>query len=306
MKKTLLLTLCAVVSSVAAQATTLYTIGPDPSTFTPDRFTKINTGTQATTQMFSLANGTLGFNGGVAYDAGSNLFYTMSNDSQGNSQLESLSLAGPTFTGLLSPGTGFNGGLTFDGANHRLYAVENDVNGASTLFAMPPTLAGSASPVLSLGVGFTGGLAYDSLNGLLYAISNDGNGTSTLEQINTAGNGSVTPLAVILGSGFLGGLAFDPTSNLFYAIGSDNTGFSTLYSFNLASNHASALFGLGFGYINAGLAIAPDMNVGPPVPEPSALSFAVIGLAAVGIGSLRHRNRSSHTLRLLSEQQDRR
>jgi hypothetical protein len=264
----------------------LYTIGPDLGTFAPNVFTQINPANQSVSPLFNLGNGTIGINGGVAYSAASNLFYTISNDNNGMSSLESLSLAGPTFTFLFSPGIGYDGGLTYSTADNMLYAIDNDFNGASTLFRMPAAAGGSASLVMPLGTGFTGGLAYDALDSMFYAISNNNLGVSTLNRINTAGAGSVTPLGVTLGSGFLGGLAFDQTANLFYAIGNNNNGGSTLYSIDLGANQTTPVFSLGSGYVNAGLA-DPAGPVASQTPEPGTVALMAMGILCLAAGRWR-------------------
>jgi hypothetical protein len=154
----------------AATAGVLYTISPD-SSFLPRSFTALGAGDEAS--VFNLGDGSLAFNGGLAYRATDGRFYAVANDGSGNSALESFTPAGAgTLTLNMSLGMGFFSGLAFDSSNGDLYAVADDpISGDSSLdrISLGPS---SVTPVVDLGVGFeggglfTGGLTFNPANGL--------------------------------------------------------------------------------------------------------------------------------------------
>src|SRR5262249_43879618 len=164
--------LLAFLPAVAAEGATLYAIGSDPNTFVPDQFTLADPVARGVTSVATLGDGSLGFNGGLAFGPGG-LLYAIANDSFGASSLYqgqgngALSLVGSA-GGL---GFGFLGGLAFDPLDGLFYAAVNDPAGNSSLYSI--TAAGLPSALgQTLGTGFSG-IAFDSTNGLFYGIGND-------------------------------------------------------------------------------------------------------------------------------------
>jgi hypothetical protein len=269
----------ALAVSGPTSAALLYTIGPDAASV-PRNLATVDPG--GATPRFDLGDGSLGFNGGLAYDTANNRFYAIANDSLGNSSLVSFTLGGAgSVTTLASLGTGFIGGLAYNSADGYLYGISTDFMGNSSLYK----ISADGSTVTSLGVlgvGYQGGLTYNADDGKLYAISADMFGVqSQLDAIDITGAPSVSTVALGDGSvSFNGGIAYDPGADLFYAISNDSSAASTLDSFTFASASApTAIAALGFGYLNASLAFGPDFNGGGgSVPEPS--SFALL-LAAM-------------------------
>jgi hypothetical protein len=257
---------CVVLAAApACAASLLYSIGPDSTGSTPSGFYSVTTGGTAT-WLFDLGDGTLGFNGGLAYRAGTNVFYAIANDSAGNSSLVSFSASGAsTITTIASLGQGFLGGLAYNSANDSLYAISNDISGNSTLHQVG--LTGTASAVGSLGSGFYGGLTFNPANGLLYGFSADAWGTQReFQEINPATAAAAWQFELGDGSvSFNGGLAYSPGTDLFYVISNDAWG-STLQTLALSGTLA-AVSGIGGGFWN--VALAGPLDAGAPVPEPA-------------------------------------
>lgn len=264
----------------------LYSVGPD-SSGVPRDFTSI-TGTGVATPLFKLGDGSLGFNGGLAFDPAANLFYGIANDSFGNSSLVSFSLGGGgAFTNIGSLGQGFFSGLAYDTTADQFFAIATDSTGQSSLNSV--SSIGGVTPVGVLGTGFNGGLTFRPSDGLLYAFSADSSGvqrqfqainpaTAAAMLLFTAGDGSAT---------FNGGVAYDAASDRFFVIANDSMGVSTLESFTLAgSGTLTPISGIGGGYGNVALALAPE-----PVPEPS--TWLIIAPLVIGLVLRARRTRQS-------------
>jgi hypothetical protein len=231
----------------------------------------------------ALGDGSVAFNGGLAWSASDGKLYTIANDSTGASYLTSLDPAAPTaLSPLVSLGFGFQGGLASDGSG--LFALGTDADGNSALYGVSDS---GATLLGALGAGFGGGLTYDSVDHDFYAISADDSfEPRRLSRIDLSGGAPVVTTVFDLGDGslgFIGGLAFDATDDTFMTIGGDGVDPSSLYSFSLTDdgglNVVSALDG---GFYSAGLAfVSTDVVVPPPsIPEPpAALLLALAGAA---------------------------
>jgi len=239
----------------------LYSIGPDNSGV-PRSFNSISVPGNLATFLFNLGDGSLGFNGGLAFRPTDGLFYAIANDGAGASSLVSFSGQGGPITPLFSLGSGYVGGLTLDENDGFFYAISLDNIGFSTLDKID--IGGNtASPLFGLGFGFDGGLTFNPGAGLFYAISADGNGVPRL--VNSISLGGAVTSLFPLGDGslgFNGGLDFSPGENLFYVISNDGLGASTLDSFSLAGpNTLTPRLAIGGGFNNVGLTgveAAPD------------------------------------------------
>lgn len=263
----------------------LYTIGADDpgSLFpVPRALTPLSTaGTVGAGT--NLGDGSIGFNGGLAFRPGAtpvdDLLFTVGNDSSLASSLYSVGTDGAGLTPVLGLGSGFTGGLAWHGAEQAFYTIASDLFGASALYRIPT--AGGISGVDfvgDLGFGFIGGLTFNEDNGKLYAISTDLLGVPrVLSAITLGPTLSVDTVFTFAGSGFAvnGGLAYEASSDLFYAIRNDSGFNSTLGTFTLASAGAfDVIGGLGFGFGNRGLTLGPDVVI-TPVAEPSTLSMMI-------------------------------
>lgn len=96
----------------------LYAISYDQATGTQRLFTAITLGgvNPVVDLLFPLGDGSLSFNGGLAYDTDSDLFYSIGNDANAMSTLNSFSLLGVGVVNPVGPdfGRGFiNAGLAF-------------------------------------------------------------------------------------------------------------------------------------------------------------------------------------------------
>jgi hypothetical protein len=299
--------LVAIIAAIAvpmvAQAAALFTIGPDANPFFP--VPRVLNQLPATSPvsaapLATLGDGTVGFNGGLAYNSGNSLLYAIGNDSFGNSALYSMTTLGGGLTSVGGLGQGFNGGLAYDSASGDFYAIANDFFANSTLYKVTP--AGVATPLGMVGFGFYGGLTYDADDGKLYAIAGDLFGvmrsvvaidisTVAANPLFNLGDGSI---------GFNGGLAYDDVADLFYAIGNDFSATSSLFSFALGGGAASlAPIGspFGQGFLNIGLALAPEVTPPPPptVPEPPAVALIMLGaLLALAANRFRLRRPRTH------------
>ncbi|MBV8037123.1 hypothetical protein [Roseateles sp.] len=254
---------------------TLVSIGPDAG-FVPRSLTSLS----SPVPMATLGNGSLAFNGGLVFDAASSRLFGIANDSFGNSQLYSFTVAGAALTALGSGlGQGFYGGLAQDPSTGHLYAVADDMFGGATLYAI--SSAGAATALGAIGNGYFGGPAW--AGDTLYAIAGDALGvqrsvyaidpaTVTASLLFSLGDGSL---------GFNGGLAYDDMADLFYTIGNDAFGNSALYAFTAGGAGADlAALGAPFGqgFVNAGLAIVPGSDPPQSLPESPTLALALLAL----------------------------
>jgi hypothetical protein len=269
---------------------TLVSIGPDAG-FVGRSLSSLS----SPAPIASLGDGSLAFNGGLVFDAGSSRLFGIANDSTGNSQLYSFTAAGGGLTPLGSGlGQGFYGGLAENPVTGQLYAVADDVFGSATLYAI--SSAGTATALAAIGNGYYGGLAW--AEGKLYAMAGDALGV----QRDVYAIDLVTVTASLLFSlgddsvGFNGGLAYDGVADLFYTIGNDSLGNSALYSFTAggAGGDLTAIGApFGQGFVNAGLAIVPADQVPPTpsLPEPPTLALLALALGLARLGqTARSRN----------------
>lgn len=287
-------------ASTGALAGALFTVGPD-SSFAPRVLNQLPTVAPVTAApLSSLGDGSIGFNGGLAYNTSGSLLYSIGNDSLGNSTLYRFTTLGGSVTSIASIGTGFNGGLAYDTVSGSFYAIANDMFAASTLYQV--TAGGAATPlgVGPIGFGFYGGLTYNADDGMLYAIAGDSFGVMRSVVAIDIATAAATPL-FDLGDGsigFNGGLAYDDSIDLFYVIGNDFLANSTLFSFTLAADGAD-LAGLGGsfgqGFLNVGLALAPEVTP-PTVSEPPTAALVSL-LALLGLARRRWTSRRLDALR---------
>jgi hypothetical protein len=265
-----------------AVSAALVSVGPD-AFFQPRALTQLNTASPVlATPLAGLGDGSVGFNGGLAYNTVNGMLYTIGNDSFGGSALYRMSAAGSGLAAVgAGLGQGFFGGLAYHASSGGLFAIASDSAGLSALYAVD--LTGTASAVGSpLGFGFHGGMSFDAADGLLYAIAADAFGvprelmaidpvTGVASRVLGLGDGSL---------GFNGGLAYDSTADSFYAVGNDPFGNSSLFSFSLTGGTTpggdlAAIGGsFGQGFVNAGLALAPAGE--RQLPEPPALALVLL------------------------------
>lgn len=275
-----------IAGSPARASDTLYSIGADAfgvgRNLTP---------VQPAGAVTALGDGSVAFNGGLAYLPAAGKLYAIENDAFGQSSLTSL-VPAVSLTDLAVPvalGSGFYGGLAADTANATLYALASDPIGNSTLYSVGGT---GATALGAIGTGFYGGLTYDAADDSLYAIGSDDSFVQRrLFRINLAGG---TPTATVLfdlgdgGVAFNGGLTFDASSGNFLAIGSDSFANSSLYSFTLAGAASLGDLGsVGVGFMNAGLAFAPAGAPVTPVPEPHVGWLVALGLPPIWLATRR-------------------
>lgn len=273
-----------------AMAAPTYAFGPD-GLGAGRVFSTVAPGTA--TPLAALGDGSVAFNGGLAYSAGTSRFFAIGNDGFGSSSLVSFSAAAPGVFSLnqsLAVG-GFTGGLALNGST--LYAVSTDPSGASALYSMDLS-GGNLNLVGALSGALYTGLAYDPDDGHLYGIAADAFGVGrSLRRISLAGG--VTDDEVFqLGDGsaaFNGGLAYDDQSDLFQVIANDMLANSSLMAFDLSGAASLSALGASFGagYLNAGLALGPDGGGGggggggrlPEPPTPALLAaLALVWRAA--------------------------
>jgi hypothetical protein len=285
MHRFLFLTLLA----VHLPGASLFSVGPDGGSNASNGFTAISTTTGAGAPSTLDPTLTYGYNGGLTFANG--VFYTIANDSNGNSWLQNFTLGSTPSTPGTALGSGFLNGLTYDSADGKLYAVTIDnigVNGAPNPELDLVSTAGAVQAVslASLIVGSTdGGLTFDPITGLFYFLSDDGLGASrVLSSISL--NGTVTNIFT-LGDGtisFNGGLLYDPGSGGFYTIGNDGSGNSSLYAFNLngANTLNVVLSDFAVGFNNVGLT---------ETPEPSSAIMFSASLAAIAALKFKNKNR---------------
>jgi len=248
------------------------------------------------------------YNGGLAYDAGSDLLYATGawDASTGTSTLFSID----RFTGALAEvgpmGNGINltsGGLAVHPLTGVMYATGTNGFQSTGLFTVDKssgaaTLVGQAGgQCCSVPFGFNmNGLGFAS-NGTLYAngFSLSG-GDSSLYTLNLA-TGAATLVGVHgvnVGRDLkYSGLAFAADGTLL-SLGSFDAASGALFTINPATGAASSLtppgaYGSGpvhFG-VDGGLVFAP----GAPVPEPATGVLLAVGLAVFLAGKSRRRHR---------------
>jgi hypothetical protein len=260
----------------------LYSIGSDANGVGR----MLNEVTSSTTGV-GLGDGTVAFNGGLAYSATESQFYAIENDSFGQSYLTSFGLGMPgALSTPVSLGAGFLGGLALDTTSASLYAIGSDFLGNSTLYSVGSS---GATAVDAIGVGFFGGLTYDKADNSFYAIGADDSFVQRrVSRIDlSGGSATVTTLFDLgdAGTAFNGGLAYDAATSSFSVIGNDSFGNSALYSFTSAGAASlTSLQSIGVGFLNAGLVIAPaGAFIATPVPEPSTAALCIAGLIALAM-----------------------
>jgi hypothetical protein len=238
-------------------------ISGDPTNgFVPDQFSSVDKDQQTVTTVATLGDGSLAFNGGLAYGSGGTLF-AIANDFTGAGSLYTIQPDGTLALVGSAGGLGFGflGGLTYDTQNSTLYAAVTDNLGNTTL----DSISNSGTPTAlgqSIGTGYSG-LAFDSANNSFYGIGNDNSGQSTLYDF-TLGN---SPAAVsVLGFGF-GALTYDVADDLLFALDPVNNAGAQLYSVTPAGSESGPLFTLGDGFV----------ELAAPAPEPAS-AFEVGGI----------------------------
>jgi hypothetical protein len=300
----LLITAAAAVAlSFAAHASALFTIGPDDA-FSPRVLNQLpTTAPVSASPLATLGDGSIGFNGGLAYNTSNSMLYAVGNDSFGSSTLYSMTTLGGSLTPVAPLGVGFNGGLAYNSGNGNLYAIANDPVGASTLYEVTAAGVATALGTGPFGSGFYGGLTYDADDGNLYAIAGDLFGV--MRSVVSIDIASVAPTVLFdLGNGslgFNGGLAYDDAANRFYVLGNDFLANSTLSSFTAGgggSDLAPIGTSFGQGFLNIGLALAPEVTP-PTVSEPPTLSLIAL-IALLGLGTMRLNTRRAAGLRISS------
>ena len=289
----------AVALPFAAHANALFTIGPDANPVFPVPRVLNQLPTTApvgAAPLATLGAGSIGFNGGLAYNTSSALLYSIGNDSAGSSTLYSMTTLGGTLTSIAPLGTGFNGGLAYNSADANLYAIANDMFAASSLYEVTATGVATALGTDPLGIGFYGGLTFNPDDGKLYAIAGDSLGVMRIVVKIDIATVAATPL-FDLGDGslsFNGGLAYDDAANLFYVIGNDFLANSALFSFTLGGAGTDLTpigTSFGQGFLNIGLALAPEVTP-PTVSEPPTLSLVAL-IALLGLAGRRLNSRAA-------------
>jgi hypothetical protein len=265
--------------SPAHASITAYVISGDPNnSFVPDQLSSLDFSNQVVTNIATLGDGSLGFNGGFTTGP-SGVLYAIANDFSGASSLYSVQRNGTIALigaqgGL---GLGFLGGLTWDPAKSNFYAAALDPFGNTTLYSI--TTGGTATALVqTLPAGFSG-VAYDSANSLFYGIATDNTGLSTLYDFSP---GSSSTSLATLGFGF-GALSYDSINNVLWAVSPVNNAGSQLYRISPAGVESGPLMTLGDGYVEFASA----------VPEPASwieLTLGLTALLAVGLRRAHVRN----------------
>lgn len=291
---TITLAALSLLASAPAGAAMLYSLSAPGGSY--NNFNSIGTD-GAVSSLFALGDGSLSFNGGLAYRATDSTFFAIGNDFGGNSSLVSFTSTGAgTFTPLASLGTGFLGGLAFNSADQRFYALSSDFNGNSLLYSFADD--GVLSAPRPVGSGFYGSLTYNGVDGLLYATGPGAGGIqSGLYSIDPAGAGPANPI-LSLGDGFTdfgAGLAWDAGNSQFYALGFDGFNPFWLATFSLSGSNTLAPVASLPPVLFRGLALLADSDGGGdgdgdgggtnPIPEPS--TYVMIGAGLAVLAALR-------------------
>ena len=247
---------------------------------------------------------------------GPTLFYSVRNDSGGNSTFTTISTLTLAATAQLPVGNHAFDAVTFAAPDVGygptiFYTLSHDLAGQSTFGTINPT----GIPYTSLfGVGQNAkALTFSATDvgygaNLFYALSQDSGGISTLESINPTPGGIVAPL-LTLGSHFTA-LAFTATdvgygADLFYYLRMDGSGNSVFGTINAtpAFQGTRVVDRVSLGKPYQELAFTPtDVGYGPnlfyslksdssggpvlAVPEPAGLMPLGI-LAVLGVGGCR-------------------
>ena len=264
------------------RANTIFaSISGDPNnSFVPDQLSSVDQAQQTVTGVATLGDGSLGFNGGLTYGTGGNL-YAIANDFTGAGSFYSIQPNG-TLNLIGSAGglgNGFLGGLAYDPFNGTFYAAVLDDQDNTTLESIDSS--GTATALgQSLGTDFTG-LTFDLQNGLFYGIGNDDTGFSTLYSFSLGGS----PTAVAaLGFGF-GALTYDYPNNVLWAIDPVNNFSSQLYQITPSGTVSGPLFTLGDGFVELAAA---------SVPEPASAAEVLAGLLG-GVWFFRRRTKNPNS-----------
>jgi hypothetical protein len=283
----------------AAHATALYTVGPD-TVFTPRTLTALTTA-GVPTAITDLGDGSVGFNGGLAYRPGDDRLYAAGTAfplGVPQSNLHRLSTTGSDFTSVLDltaiAGTtvAFTGGLAYRSGDDAFYLIANDSFGASSLFRH--AAGGSTLESLGdLGIFGSAGLTYNADDDKLYVVASDSFGVPRSLSSITLGVTPAVAFVFDLGDGssaFNGGLAYDDANNLFYVIANDSFANSSLDTFTLAGAGTLATLAANFGpgFLNASLTLGPAA----PIPEPGSIGLLVMGLLGLA-ATLRRRSGAS-------------
>ena len=249
----------------------------------------------AVSPLFALGDGSVSYNGGLAYRPTGSTFLAIGNDFAGSSSFVSFTSSGPgSLTSLAALGTGFLGGLAYNSGDQRFYAIANDFAGNSSLYSFADD--GVLSSPQSLGAGFYGSLTYNAGDRLLYAIgAGQGGVQNGLYSIDPLGVGPTT-LLFSLGGGstdYGAGLAWDPDNSQFYTLGFDGFNPFFLATFSLAGpNTLTSGASLPPTFFR-GLALLAEGEGGGggngggggggtnPIPEPSTYAMLGGGLAVL-------------------------
>lgn len=289
---TITLAALSLLASAPAGAAILYSFSAPNGAY--NHFHSVETN-GSVASLFAIGDGSLSFNGGLAYRATDSTFFAIGNDFGSNSSLVSFTSAGAgTFTPLASLGTGFLGGLAFNSADQRFYALSSDSNGNSLLYSFADD--GVLSAPRPVGAGFYGSLTYNGVDGLLYATGPGAGGIQRgLYSIDPAGAGPAN-LIFSLGDGFTdfgAGLAWDAGNSQFYTLGFDGFNPFWLSTFSLTGSNTLAPVASLPPVFFRGLALLPDGDGGGdgdgdgggtnPIPEPSTYAMLGAGLAALAV-----------------------
>lgn len=304
---TITLAALSLLASAPIEAAILYSFSAPNGAY--NYLNSIETG-GAVSSLFALGDGSVSYNGGLAYRPTDSTFFAIGNDFAGNSSFVSFTSSGSgSLTSLASLGTGFLGGLAFNSADQRFYAIASDFAGNSSLYSFADD--GVLSAPQPLGAGFYGSLTYNAGDGLLYAIgAGQGGVQNGLYSIDPLGVGPTT-LLFSLGGGstdYGAGLAWDPDNSQFYTLGFDGFNPFSLATFSLAgSNTLAPVASLPPTFFRGLVLLAEDGGGGNggggnggggdnglnPIPEPSTYAMLGAGLAALALLRRNRRIRSA-------------